>query len=174
MSTEQSFIRVKAMLVAPNHDLTAHAVTLNPPTRENPGGYHRLVGGSVEFGESHRDAIVREVREELGATILDLVLLGSVESIFLADGVPGHEIVFVYSGRLDPQPAATDATVTESDGSVLPVVWRSFDEARESVPVYPAAVVSWIRSLAGRRQLASGGPGLPGTDNRRPTAGGWA
>jgi len=151
MSTEGSFIRVKAMLIAPNADRTAHAVTLNPPTVENPGGYHRLIGGSVEFGESHRGAIVREVDEELGAAILDLVLLGSVESTFHVDGVPGHEIVFVYSGRLEPQPAATNAIVTESDGSVLPVVWRSFDESSESLPVYPAAVVPLIRSLADRR-----------------------
>lgn len=173
MSTEPSFIRVKAMLLAPNDDLTAHAVTSNAPTRENPGGYHRLIGGSVEFGESHRAAIVREVDEELGATILDLTLLGCVENIFRVDGVAGHEIVFVYSGRLEPQPAASHATVTESDGSVLPVVWRSVDEMQECVPMYPAAVVPWIRSLADRRQPASpSGVVRPRTDNRSPTAGG--
>ena len=40
------------MLIAPNDGLTAHAVTLNPPTEENPDGYRRLIGGGVELGET--------------------------------------------------------------------------------------------------------------------------
>ena len=139
------------MLVVPNEDLTAHAVSLNPPTQENADGYHRLVGGGVELGETHRDAIVREVDEELGAMIHDLALMATVENIFRIDGVLGHEIVFLYSGRLEPQPAVIDATLTESDGSVVPVVWRPFDDAGESPPLYPAGVIPWIHSLAERR-----------------------
>ncbi len=68
MTVDRSIIRVKAMLIAPNHDRTAHAVSLNPPTAEHPEGYHRLIGGGVELGETHRQAILREVDEELGAT----------------------------------------------------------------------------------------------------------
>lgn len=148
MSVGRALIQVKSMVIVPNQDLSAHAVTLHPPTGENPKGYHRLIGGGVQFGERHEDAIVREVGEELGAKIRDLAFLASVESIFRIDGVPGHEVVFVYSGRLEPQPAATNATLTESDGSIVPVVWRSFDDAREPVPLYPTAVIPWVRSLA--------------------------
>ncbi|MEO7351399.1 MAG: NUDIX domain-containing protein [Marmoricola sp.] len=139
------------MLVAPNEDHTAHAVSLNRPTVENPDGYHRLVGGGVDVGETHRDAIVREVDEELGATIHDLAFLTTVENIFRIDGVLGHEIVFLYSGRLEPQPAVMDATLTESDGAIVSVVWRPFDDAGESLPLYPAGVASWIRRLDERR-----------------------
>lgn len=139
------------MLVIPNGDLTAHAVSLNAPTQENPDGYHRLVGGGVELGEIHRDAIAREVNEELGATIHDLAFMATVENIFRIDGVLGHEVVFLYSGRLDPLPALRDATLTESDGSVVPVVWRPFDDARRSLPLYPVGATPWIRRLAERR-----------------------
>jgi ADP-ribose pyrophosphatase YjhB (NUDIX family) len=152
VAVDRSLIRVKAMLIALNDDLTSHAVTLNPPTQENPDGYHRLIGGSVELGETHRDAIVREVAEELGATIRDLAFVATVENIFRIDGVLGHEIVFLYSGRLDPQPAASAATLTESDGSVVPVVWRrlddTLDDTEESLPLYPAEAMPWIRRLA--------------------------
>jgi len=154
MPVDRSFIRVKAMLIAPNDDLTSHAVTLNPPTKENPGGYHRLIGGGVDLGESHHDAIVREVDEELGATIQDLAFLGTVENIFRIDGVLGHEIVFVYAGRLEPRPAATGATLTESDGSIMPVAWRPFDDASEPVPLYPAGAVPLVRALADDREAA--------------------
>jgi 8-oxo-dGTP pyrophosphatase MutT (NUDIX family) len=137
------------MLIAPNGDFSAHAVSVNPPTAENPEGYHRLIGGSVDLGEHHRDAIVREVAEELGATIHDLAFLATVENIFLIDGEPGHEVVFLYSGRLEPEPALVDASLTESDGSILPVAWRPFDDAHESLPLYPA-VGPWVRRVKRR------------------------
>lgn len=147
---DRSHIRVKSMLIAPNDDLTAHAVSLNPPTRENPDGYHRLIGGSVELGESHRDAIVREVHEELGAAIRDLAFVDTIENIFQIDGTLGHEIVFLYVGRLDPLPPRTDAILTEIDGSVVPVVWREISDEQETIPLYPSATVAWLRSLVDR------------------------
>ena len=150
MPIDRSVIRVKAMLLAPSPDRTAHAVTLNPPTEENPAGYHRLVGGGVELGETAHEAVQREVDEELGAVVRDLTLLSTVESIFRIDGVLGHEVVFLYSGRLDPQPAPTGAVLTESDGSVVPVVWRPIDDGDEPLPLYPAAVVPWVQHLRGR------------------------
>jgi ADP-ribose pyrophosphatase YjhB (NUDIX family) len=149
-NVDRSHIRVKSMLIAPNDDLTVHAVSLNPPTRENPDGYHRLIGGSVELGESHRDAIVREVQEELGAAIRDLAFLATVENIFHIDGTLGHEIVFLYVGRLDPLPPPTDGFLTEIDGSVVPVVWREISDEDEAIALYPSAAVAWVRSLADR------------------------
>lgn len=67
--------------------------------------FARPLGGGVEPGETSRQAIVREIREELGQQITDLRLLGVLENIFEYQGKPGHEIVFVYDGRF------TDASV---------------------------------------------------------------
>lgn len=145
------------MLIAPDAECAAHAVSLNPPTAENPDGYHRLIGGSVELGELHRETIEREVHEELGARIHDLVWLATVENIFRIDGTLGHEVVFLYVGRLDPLPAPDGATLTESDGSVVPVVWRSLSEEDEQLPLYPAAAVPWLRHLTeGSARLRGG------------------
>jgi len=151
MLVDRSHIRVKAVLIAPNDDFTAHAVSLNPATAENASGYHRLIGGGVELGETHHDAIVREVDEELGATIRDLAFVTAFESIFRIDGTLGHEIVFLYVGRLEPSPALTGASLTEIDGSVMPVVWRPIDDQDEPLPLYPSATVDWVRSLSSRR-----------------------
>ncbi|WP_217182771.1 NUDIX domain-containing protein [Streptomyces sp. AC495_CC817] len=146
MPVDRSYIRVKAMLVIPHADGSRHLVSVNAPTVENPSGYHRLIGGSVELGETHREAIVREVDEELGARIVGLKHLGMVENIFRFDGEVGHEIVAVYSGTLDPAPAEEGGTLTESDGSVVPVVWRPFEDADLTVPLYPAGATGWIHS----------------------------
>jgi ADP-ribose pyrophosphatase YjhB (NUDIX family) len=140
-------ITVKAMLIAPDAERATHAVSLCPPTPENPLGYHRLIGGTVEVGESHRDAVIREVREELDASIRHLRYLDVVESIFRVDGHAGHEIVFVYTGRLDPQPPREGAELSESDGTVLPVVWRPLHDAAEPLPLYPEGATALTERL---------------------------
>lgn len=142
MVSGDEHIRVKAMLIAPDAEGRSHAVSVCPPTAENPLGYHRLIGGSLETGETHRQAVVREVREELGAAIRDLRYLDVVESLFTVHGHPGHEIVFLYTGRLDPQPPREGAALSESDGTVLPVVWRPLDDADEPLPLYPEAAAA--------------------------------
>ncbi|MFE6733619.1 NUDIX domain-containing protein [Microbacterium sp. NPDC057650] len=149
MSIDRSCIRVKAMLVAPNADGTRHLVSVNGATDENAQGFHRLIGGSVELGETHREAVIREVHEELGASILDLTFLGMVENIFRFNGELGHEIVALYRGTLEPAPGPEGGTLTESDGSVAPVVWRPLDDAELAVPLYPAAASEWIRGFGG-------------------------
>ncbi|MGN6605449.1 MAG: NUDIX domain-containing protein [Jatrophihabitans sp.] len=135
------------MLIAPNADLQAHAVSVHPATTESPFGYHRLIGGSVELGETGRDAMVREVAEELSASIDGLTLLGVVENIFRVGGVLDHEVVFVYTGRLRPEPALVGASLMESDGSSVPIVWRPFDDDGERVPLYPAGAIPWVRHV---------------------------
>lgn len=150
---DRSYIRVKAMLVAPDAALTQHAVSLNPPTTEHPDGHHRLIGGSVELGETHRECVVREVQEELGASILDLTFVTAVENIFRINGELGHEIVFLYTGRLDPEPAREGATLTEADGSVVPVVWRPFDDAAVALPLFPVGAREVVETLAARARL---------------------
>lgn len=151
MPVDRSYIRVKAMLIAPSEDGTRHLVSVNGPTRENPAGFHRLIGGSVELGETHREAVIREIDEELGARILDLTHLGIVENIFRYEGELGHELIALYTGRLTPAPGDEGGTLTESDGSIVPVVWRPFDDAELDVPLYPAEARNWVASLASER-----------------------
>lgn len=66
---------------------------------ETGGVYCRPLGGSIEFGERARDAVVREIREELGVEIREVRLLGVLENLFTLDGQQGHEIVFVFDAR---------------------------------------------------------------------------
>lgn len=145
---DRSVIRVKVMLVALDDGGLTHAVSVHAPTAENPAGFHRLVGGSVELGERHGDAIVREVGEELGSRVRDLRLVTVLENIFSIDGVLGHEVVFLHTGRLEPSPAREGATLTEDDGAVLPVVWRPVDDAAEALPLHPHGASAWVRAVA--------------------------
>lgn len=135
---DRSGIRVTAMAVLLSHDGTRHAVARLSPSRENPEGYHRLVGGGVEFGETALAAVVREVREELGAGLVDTVMLGVLENVFTLDGTLGHEIVFVYSGRLEPPDTVPpEGGMFADNDQPMPVEWRQVDDEGARIPLYP-------------------------------------
>jgi ADP-ribose pyrophosphatase YjhB (NUDIX family) len=101
--------------------------------------FYRPLGGGVERGESTKQAIIREIREEIEAEVTDLELLGTLESIFTLEGQLGHEIVFVYQGRFADENAylQDEFTVREDNGDVLLARWRplsSFTDYHRLVP----------------------------------------
>ena len=55
-----------------------------------------LPGGHVEFGETGRQALAREIKEELGLDSTTGAFLGAVENSFLQHGKPHAEINLVY------------------------------------------------------------------------------
>jgi len=108
------------------------------PTKDET--FYRPVGGALRFGERSVDALHREVAEELEVELCEPVLLGVLENLFTFDGAPGHEIVFVYDGKLPAPTLYGQPTVTgiESDGQPFTAVWREpewFTPGRP--PLYP-------------------------------------
>ena len=69
-----------------------------------------LPGGHIEFGETGRQALVREVKEELGVDAETGAFLGVVENAFEQHGKPHAEINLVYELKL---PATTLARARE-------------------------------------------------------------
>ena len=93
--------------------------------------FGRPLGGGIDFGETSRDAAIREIREELGAEITDVELLGILESIYVYEEKPGHEIVFVYSGRFVDESLYERESLTVTEGKrVFEAHWRSLEELR--------------------------------------------
>ena len=95
----------------------------------------RPLGGGIEFGETSRAAIVREIKEEIGAAVENLRLVGVLENIFVYEGQHGHEIVFVYDAEF------VDKTLyeqTEIDycwpeaEAWCKAVWRSLAELKQN------------------------------------------
>jgi ADP-ribose pyrophosphatase YjhB (NUDIX family) len=62
--------------------------------------FYRLLGGSVEFGETTDAAMRREIHEELGSEMENLHSLDMIQNIFTYEGEARHQITFLYAGEL--------------------------------------------------------------------------
>ena len=78
--------------------------------RAKGGATTYLPGGHIEFGETGRQALVREVKEEIGVDAETGAFLGVVENAFQQHGKPHAEINLVYELKL---PATTPARALE-------------------------------------------------------------
>jgi 8-oxo-dGTP pyrophosphatase MutT (NUDIX family) len=101
--------------------------------------YCRPLGGGIEFGEPSERAVVREIREELGAEITNLRFIGTLENIFIHVGRPGHEIIQVYDGdfvdrALYQRPFLSGS---ESDGTPFQAFWRARSHFSATLPLFP-------------------------------------
>lgn len=61
--------------------------------------YYRPLGGGIEYGESSKAAVLREIQEELGVEAEKVQLVCVIENIFTYEGEQGHEIVFVFDAE---------------------------------------------------------------------------
>ncbi|HSM81626.1 MAG TPA: NUDIX hydrolase [Nodosilinea sp.] len=94
-------------------------------------GFARPLGGGIDFGETSAAAAMREIKEELGADIAEVTLLGVVENLFVYEGEPGHELVFVYDGRFVDESLYGQERLTVVEGKrQFEAVWRSPAELR--------------------------------------------
>ena len=103
--------------------------------------FYRPLGGTIEFGERSSDTVVREIGEELGAEVKpeSLRFIGTLENIFVYNGLPGHEIVLVYDGELS-DPGLYERGVLhaqEDDGVPFRALWKPLVEFGPGAPLYP-------------------------------------
>lgn len=86
-----------------------------------------LPGGHIEFGETGRQALVREIREEMGVESETGTFLGVVENSFLQHGKPHAEINLVYELKL----AAGANAVAKEDW--IEFEWRDLSQGLDDL-----------------------------------------
>jgi len=97
--------------------------------------YYRPLGGGIEYGESSREAVLREIQEELGVEVENLQLIGVLENIFIYEGQQGHEIVFVFDAEFTDKSLykLDEIDGYEQEANVrFKAKWHSFDEIEKS------------------------------------------
>jgi ADP-ribose pyrophosphatase YjhB (NUDIX family) len=136
-------IRARAICVFRRGDSILVSFAIDPRTG---GRYARTLGGAVEFGERAEDALRREIREELGADIVNPRLLGVLENIFTLDGIDRHEIVFVFDAQFADAEwrARTEFAVNEA-ACIAPATWVPLASLGDhGIPVYPRDLVQLL------------------------------
>ena len=86
--------------------------------------YSYLPGGHIEFGETGREALVREMKEETGLDATAGKLLGVVESRFVQKGEPHCEINLIYEMKIE-LPTAIDGNRQQTVAALED--WICFD-----------------------------------------------
>ena len=108
--------------------------------------FARALGGGIEPGESSRDAITREIREETGREITEMRLLGVLENLFTYEGKTCHEIVFVYDGSFADTalPAHGEITMVEQGRHSI-AKWRALNSFGEQCRLVPEGLLHLLR-----------------------------
>lgn len=102
--------------------------------------YTHLPGGHLDPGEQAIDALIREMREELGAELAYIEWLAKIENDWLT--APVHEAMDLY--RVHTWPLWAPLRALESHLTARWVPWY----AVEMVDMRPREVYPWIRRLA--------------------------
>lgn len=93
MPFSQETIRVLSLGIVKQDDRILLSQGFDPSKQQN---FYRALGGGVNFGETSREALVREFQEEIQAEITNIKYLGCLENIFIFNDKQGHEIIQIY------------------------------------------------------------------------------
>jgi len=122
-------------------------------------GWWGLPGGILEAGETLRECIVREVREETGLSVAPMRMIGVYSSpdfeVVYPNGDRVHYVTFCFECRV------TGGRMQADSRETLELAWFSQDERPSPAPWYNAMLDDLMLS---RRDAIfdRGGPGMPG------------
>lgn len=120
-------------------------LVIEEPDSDPAGTYYRLPGGGIDFRELSRDAVAREIREELHTGAAECKLLTVLENLFFVGDVAAHEVCFVYEVRVGEELYATDTIEITEDVSTAKACWMSTEVIKSGgVAFHPWALRQYL------------------------------
>ncbi|MCH7314713.1 NUDIX hydrolase [Acinetobacter sp. ANC 3882] len=137
-------IKTKALCIFRYQDKVLLSQGYDPSKDET---YFRPIGGGIEFGETSRQAVEREVLKEIDQQMTDAKLLCVLENLFTFDGQSGHEIVFVYEAKFMDETLYKQPEIQGRESTGLSYIARWLSEEQitlKQYPVYPKGIGYWL------------------------------
>lgn len=102
--------------------------------------FYRFPGGSIEFGETAKEAIMRELMEEydLKIDVQELAVIN--EDIFEWNNEKGHHCTLIHRGTVQER-IIKEIRHKEYEDIIL--TWKSINELMEK-PTYPEGIISYL------------------------------
>ncbi|MBK5447552.1 NUDIX domain-containing protein [Bacillus sp. TH22] len=110
------------------------------------GNHYFLPGGHVEIGESAENALIRELREELGVTCSIKQFLGVIENQWQVKETLHHEINHIF--EIDSNELKSDFTPISKE-SHLAFHWIDFN--KENINSYTIMPTPSVKELLERK-----------------------
>lgn len=106
--------------------------------------FFRPLGGQIEPKESPEETVVRELREETGLAVSDVVHLGVLDNQFVYRGEPHREVVHVLDGRfVDSSVYKRSAITFDEPVWEGPAQWIDL-RMLPAVPIYPDGLIELL------------------------------
>jgi len=93
--------------------------------------FYRPLGGNIDFAEDSKQALKREIQEELQADIYQVELLDVIENIYYYKEKYSHEIMFVYDGTFQDESfyeMDEFEAFEKTDERTFKVKWKSLED----------------------------------------------
>ncbi|MGH1283947.1 NUDIX domain-containing protein [Bacillus toyonensis] len=103
--------------------------------------FYRFPGGSIEFGETSKDAIIRELIEEydLKVDVHELAIVN--EHIFEWNNEKGHHCTLLIHWGTAQEVVTNEIRHKEHEDIIL--IWKRIEELKEK-PTYPEGIISYL------------------------------
>ena len=144
LSFEKRPLRVITICLFRHED---HLFVFEGTDPSKPETFYRPLGGQVEFQETGRHAIVREIKEEINAEVEGLRFHDTLENIFTFGGKPYHEIVLVYEAQFVDKSFYNLTRIVDGDeeGTPFKAMWMPIAKFQiGEVILYPDGLLDLI------------------------------
>lgn len=112
----------------------------------------RPLGGSIEFTESAKEAVIREFKEEIGVDVSVLAGPMVLENVFIHEGERRHEILFVFDLAFPERAFEGQDRIRfkEDDGTSMVAAW--YDPQELDIDGKPELYPKGLKSRLMNRQ----------------------
>lgn len=101
--------------------------------------YYFFPGGHVEFGEFAKDALEREIKEEVGARVTKCDFIGVAENVFKDAENVFHEVNFTFQAEIDQE----DVKALEDHLEFRWLSWGEFEKAEVLPTSLKEKIIKW-------------------------------